>query len=102
MGPCRRGLSTVNAVNRSNLARLLDPVSIAVVGASEKLGMSNNAVLPMLESGRQVHLVNPNRDAVYDRRTVPSLTDLGVPVDAVLSLVSADRSIGVVAEAAAL
>ncbi len=89
-------------MDRTNLARLLDPASVAVVGASEKLAMSNNAVLPMLEAGREVHLVNPNRDSVYGRPTVPSLADLAAPVDAVLSLVSADRSVGVVAEAARL
>jgi acetate---CoA ligase (ADP-forming) len=89
-------------VNPDDLARLLSPESVAVVGASEKLGMSNNAVLPMLEAGLQVALVNPNRDTVYERPTVPSLSALGRPVDAVLSLVSAARSIGVVEEAAAL
>lgn len=87
---------------RANLARLLTPGSVAVVGASEKLGMSNNAVLPMLDAGRAVHLVNPNRDEVYDRPTAPNLTALGAPVDAVLSLVSAERSIEVVREARAL
>jgi acyl-CoA synthetase (NDP forming) len=87
-------------VNRSNLSRLLSPGSVAVVGASEKLGMSNNAVLPMLEAGLEVALVNPNRDSVYGRPTAPNLTALAAPVDAVLSLVSADRSIGVVEEAA--
>src|ERR1700689_3325083 len=102
MGPCRPGMSTVDAVDSSNLARLMDPISIAVVGASENLGMSNNAVLPMLEAGRAVHLINPNRDSVYDRATVSSLSDLGHPVDAVLSLVSASRSVAVVEEAAAL
>ncbi len=75
---------------------------MAVVGASENLGMSNNAVLPMLEAGRDVHLINPNRTSVYGRPTVPSLTAVGRPVDAVLSLVSADRSIDVVIEAAEL
>jgi acetate---CoA ligase (ADP-forming) len=80
----------------------MNPISIAMVGASENLGMSNNAVLPMLEGGREVHLINPNRDSVYDRRTVPTLSELGEPIDAVLSLVSAARSIGVVEEAAAL
>jgi len=44
---------------RTDLARLLSPRTVAVVGANEKLGMSNNAVLPMLEAGRAVHLVNP-------------------------------------------
>jgi acetate---CoA ligase (ADP-forming) len=73
-----------------------------VVGASEKLGMSNNAVLPMLDAGREVLLVNPSRDEVYGRPTAPSLRALGKSVDAVLSLVSAERSIDVVAEAADL
>jgi acetate---CoA ligase (ADP-forming) len=92
-------------VNRSNLARLLSPASIAVVGASEKLGMSNNAVLPMLDDGLDVHLVNPNRDSVYGRPTAPTLSDLVAsegPIDAVLALVNAERSIDVVAEAAAI
>jgi acyl-CoA synthetase (NDP forming) len=89
-------------VHPENLARMLSPASVAVVGASEKLGMSNNAVLPMLEAGIEVALVNPNRDQVYDRPTVPSLSALSSPVDAVLSLVSAERSIGVVQEAASL
>ena len=73
-----------------------------MVGASEKLGMSNNAVLPMLDAGIDVLLVNPNRDTVYDRPAAPSLTDLGAPVDAVLALVNAERSVAVVEEAAAL
>ena len=85
----------------AKLARLLAPETIAVVGASEKLGMSNNAVLPMLDAGIDVRLVNPNRDSVYGRPTAPSLSALDEPIDAVLSLVSAERSIGVVAEAAA-
>jgi acyl-CoA synthetase (NDP forming) len=84
------------------LARLLSPATIAVVGASEKLGMSNNAVLPMLEAGLEPKLVNPNRDSVYGRPTVPSLTALGEAVDAVLALVSAERAVDVVEEAAAL
>ncbi len=85
----------------ARLARLLSPETVAVVGASEKLGMSNNAVLPMLEAGLNVRLVNPNRDSVYGRPTAASLSDLD-PIDAVLALVSAERSIDVVAEAAAI
>ena len=89
-------------VDPTNLARLLSPDTVAVVGASEKLGMSNNAVLPMLEAGLDVALVNPNRDTVYGRPTVPSLTALGQPPDAVLALVNAERSVDVVEEARAL
>ena len=64
--------------------------------------MSNNAVLPMLEAGRKVHLINPNRDELYGERALPSLTAVGEPVDAVLSLVNAERTIGVLEEAAAM
>jgi acyl-CoA synthetase (NDP forming) len=84
------------------LARLLSPSTVAVVGANEKLGMSNNAVLPMLEAGRKVHLVNPNRDELYGQRALASLTDIGEAVDAVLALVNAERSVAVVEEAAEL
>ena len=84
------------------LSRLLSPASLAVVGANEDLGMSNNAVLPMLQAGRTVHLVNPRRQELYGLPALPSLAALGAPVDAVLSLVNAERSVTVVEEAAAL
>src|SRR3984957_18124971 len=84
------------------LSRLLSPASLAVVGANETLGMSNNAVVPMLEAGRTVHLVNPNRQELYGLPALQSLSALGGPVDAVLSLVNAERSVAVVEEAAAL
>lgn len=73
-----------------------------MVGASESLNMSNNAVLPMLEDGRDVFLVNPTRSTVYGRPTYPDLAAIGVPVDAVLALVNAERAVGVVEQAAAV
>src|SRR5262245_44707856 len=77
-----------------NLARMLSPVTVAVVGANEQLGMSNNAVLPMLEAGRPVALVNPRRETLYGHSVFPDLTAavnaLGMPIDAVLSLVNAE------------
>jgi acyl-CoA synthetase (NDP forming) len=85
-----------------NLARMLSPRTVAVVGASESLGMSNNAVLPMLDAGIEPRLINPNRETVYGRPTVPSLAALDEPVDAVLALVNAERSVDVVEEAARL
>src|SRR5271163_4293091 len=88
--------------DRHALSRLLSPASLAVVGANEALGMSNNAVLPMLEAGHPVHLVNPTRQELYGLTVMPSLSALGAPVDAVLSLVNAERSVAVVEEAAAI
>jgi acetate---CoA ligase (ADP-forming) len=93
---------SLETTRRTNLARLLSPSTIAVVGANEKLGMSNNSVLPMLEAGRQVVLVNPARETLYGQAALPSLTAHGQPVDAVLSLVNAERSLDVLEEAAAL
>ena len=81
---------------------MLSPVTMAVVGANEQSGMSNNAVVPMLATGRPIALVNPRRDAVYGQQAYPDLAAIGEPVDAVLSLVNAERSVGVVEEAAAL
>lgn len=91
---------------RVSLARMLGPRTVAVVGASEQLGMSNNAVVPMIEAGRQVALVHPHRDVLYGQQVHASLTEaveaVGTPIDAVLSLVNAERSLDVVEEAAAL
>ncbi|HVV29587.1 MAG TPA: acetate--CoA ligase family protein [Mycobacteriales bacterium] len=88
-------------MDRKNLERLLAPKTIAVFGANTALGMSNNAILPMLEAGIDVRMVNPRRDTVYDRPAADDLTALGEPMDAVLCLVNAARSVDVVREAAA-
>jgi acyl-CoA synthetase (NDP forming) len=85
-----------------SLARLLAPRTVAVVGANESLGMSNNAVRPMLEAGVDVRMVNPRREEVYGRPCAPSLTALGEPMDAVLVLVNAERTVETAREAAAL
>jgi acyl-CoA synthetase (NDP forming) len=107
MGHRARGYSDTHvdvctAVSRANLSRLLSPRTVAVVGANESLGMSNNAVRPMLEAGVDVRMVNPRREEVYGLPCSPSLTELGEPVDAVLVLVNAERTVDVAREAAAL
>jgi acyl-CoA synthetase (NDP forming) len=89
-------------VTATKLARLLSPASVAVVGASEKRVMPKVAVPPLLASGIEVHLVNPTADTAFGRPTVPTLSAIGHPVDAVLSLVSADRAVDVVTEAGRL
>jgi acyl-CoA synthetase (NDP forming) len=90
----------------ANLARLLNPRSIAIVGASERRLMSNVAMANLeaaVAAGTvDLHLVNPGAGEAYGRPTSPSLTAIGAPVDAVLSLVGADRTIGVVEEAGAI
>ena len=87
---------------RRNLTRMLSPKTVAVVGANDQSPMSNNVVLPMLEAGHDVVLVNPRRDEAYGRPVVVDLASAGRPIDAVLSIVNAEASLTVVEEAAAL
>src|SRR5439155_1336550 len=61
-----------------------------------------NVILPMLEAGHDVVLVNPRRDEAYGRPVVVDLASAGRPIDAVLSIVNAEASLTVVEEAAAL
>lgn len=83
------------------LSRFLVPSSVAVVGASERQARSNNAVQAMRASGQKLYFVNPTRDEVYGERAYPDLESIGVPVDAVLSLVPAAAVPGVVRDARA-
>ena len=64
--------------------------------------MSDTAVAHLLDAPARLYLINPNQKLAYGRSTLESLDAIGEPVDAVLSLVSAARSVEVVAEAARL
>jgi len=87
-----RGSGTAGQpAGRSPLARLLVPASIAFVGLSDNSHFCRT-VQPTFASDAEIFMVNPRHDTVLGRPTVPSLTDLGRPVDAVLSCMSAERS----------
>ncbi len=87
---------------RSPLARLLDPQTIAVVGLSDRLPGIARDVGQAKASGADVYVVNPRHSTVMGLQTVGSLSDIPGPIDAVMSVVSAARSVGVAEEAAAL
>jgi acetate---CoA ligase (ADP-forming) len=84
-------------------ARLLEPRSIAVVGANDRPGSYADIVLRNLEragfSG-PVWGVNPRRTEVHGRECVPSVSALPEPVDAVVVAIPAAAVPGVIAEAA--
>src|ERR1700721_3062183 len=86
---------------RSPLARLLRPSTIAFVGLTDNSHFCRT-VRPTLDGDAEVFMVNPRHDTVLSRPTVPSLTELGRPVDAVLSCMSAERTVELVEEAAGL
>jgi acetate---CoA ligase (ADP-forming) len=88
-------------MRRPNLDRLLRPSTVAIVGANEKIPQTGNAFNFMQESDVEVFLVNPSRSTLYGRPVYPNLASVGKPVDAILSLVNAERTIGLIDEAVA-
>ncbi|HJU03365.1 MAG TPA: CoA-binding protein, partial [Actinomycetes bacterium] len=89
----------------SPLAPLLEPRSLAVVGASARPGsFGDQLVAQLLAGGYQgaVHLVNPRYTEVAGRPCLPSLADLPEPVDlAVLAVPNAALEAQLTAAAAA-
>jgi len=90
----------VTAISRS-LDRLFKPKTIAVVGLSNNSRFAD-FVAPTLASGAEVFVVNPKHPTVLGRSSVPSLSALDRPIDAVASFMSAERTTELVEEAASL
>lgn len=86
-----------------SLHRLLYPRSIAIVGASDKIGPGFNAwnALAAVGFDGPVYLINPKRDTIFDRPCHPSLADVPGEIDAVFVAVPYDRVLDVVRQAAA-
>ena len=88
----------------SGLGRLLRPASVAIVGASDKVGPGLNAWRALEHVGfrGRVYLVNPNRPELLGQRTYPSLEAVPEPIDAVFIAVNRDAALDAVRQAAAL
>jgi len=98
MPPYRRAGSAPSG--RPPLDRVLDPKTIAIVGASESSLFAANS-RGTLDSDATVYYVNPRHATVFGQATVPDLRSIGMPVDAVFSLMSAERTTDLVEEAGA-
>lgn len=85
----------------SRLRRLLEPRSVAFVGLSDASPLTQ-FVEPTLSSDATVTFVHPRHRSVLGHKTVPSVSDLDGPVDAVMTLVSADRTVSVAEELSGL
>ncbi len=89
----------------NGLARLLEPRSIAVVGATDRPDAYGDTILRNLERlgyEGDVWGINPNRDRIREVRCVPTINDLPEPVDAVAIAIPAAGVPDVIADAAAL
>lgn len=80
---------------------LLNPRSIAIVGASDKVGPGFNAWEALKHVGYRgrIYLVNPNKAELLGHRTYPSLGEIDGEVDAVFAAVRAESTLDVMAQA---
>lgn len=85
----------------ADLDRVLRPSSVALVGVTDHAVMAQT-VRSVLDTDVRVHLVNPKHPEVFGRPTVPSLSAVGEPVDAVVSFLAAARTVELAEEAAGL
>lgn len=83
------------------LRRLLNPRTVAVVGLRDGAPFVSS-FSPTLQSTATIHYVNPKYDTVLGQPTVPTLSDIEGPVDAVYCVTSARIAVAVVEEAAGL
>ncbi|MEN3746628.1 acetate--CoA ligase family protein [Sphingomonas sp. HF-S3] len=75
------------------LDALLNPSSIAIIGASDKPGALGASVLANLERqgfGGSIHLVNPKRTHIGERTCVPTVDDLLPGIDAAVLAIPRD------------
>ncbi|MFM9888630.1 MAG: CoA-binding protein, partial [Burkholderiales bacterium] len=80
---------------------LLNPRSIAIVGASDKIGPGFNAWKALEHVGYEgrIFLVNPNKSEMLGQRVFPSLLDIDGEVDAVFVAVRAEAVVELAAQA---
>jgi acyl-CoA synthetase (NDP forming) len=83
------------------LDKLLNPRSVAIVGASDKIGPGFNAWNALKHVGfeGEIHLVNPNKSSLFDKKTYPSLNEIEGEVDAVFVAVKAESVLEVAQQA---
>src|SRR5258708_28609745 len=81
---------------------LLRPKSIAIVGASQKIGPGFNAAKALEFVGYEgdIHLINPRAPELFGRRTYASLDEIPDSVEAVFVAVQADAVVEVAKQAA--
>ena len=103
MAPPAKARTEKTGPARPSLDTLFRPVSVAVVGATERIGSVGRAVLENLRPfAGAIYPVNPSRTRLLGRRAWPRLEALPVVPDLVVIVVPATAVPGVVQECAAL
>ncbi|MFP4170789.1 MAG: acetate--CoA ligase family protein [Methanomassiliicoccales archaeon] len=83
------------------LDRLLNPASVAVIGASDRPGKIGNIILTNLKDGSaRLFAVNPYKDYIGGLISYPTVKDLPERVDVAVIAIPADDTVEVVRECA--
>lgn len=88
---------------KNKLEQLLNPASVAIVGASEKTGKVGNSVARnVLELGYagKIFLVNPQHENLLGQKCYPSLMAVGEKIDLAIIVVPAEAVVEIIAQAA--
>ena len=95
-----QGVALTGPMPADNLSRMLDPKTVALVGATDREGALGEAILVNLtrSGGRTVFCVNPHRETVLGIPCSPSVAALPSPVDLVVIAVPASFVPAVVEE----
>jgi acetate---CoA ligase (ADP-forming) len=86
--------------DRPSLQRLLQPSSVAVVGATDSSTLSQTVASVFENEALEAYVVNPKHQTVFGQKTYPNLSAIGRPVDTVFSLMSAAGTASLAEEAA--
>jgi acyl-CoA synthetase (NDP forming)/RimJ/RimL family protein N-acetyltransferase len=109
LAPTDRSLAVMEArehrAEARSMERLLNPSSVAIIGASRRPGTVGHRLLSDLVAGGftgRLHVVHSEADVVLGVPAVRRLDQLTEPVDLAVVAVAADRVLEVVQDAAAL
>ncbi|HST82116.1 MAG TPA: GNAT family N-acetyltransferase [Kineosporiaceae bacterium] len=109
LAPTDRSLAVMEArehrAEARSMERLLNPASVAIIGASRRPGTVGHRLLSDLVAGGftgRLHVVHPEADAVLGVPAVRRLEQLTEPIDLAVVAVAAEGVLDVVRECAAL
>jgi len=87
--------------NKGDLARLLDPRSVAVIGATDTEGRPGRIVFEMLlASGRVLHPVNPGKREIFGHPACSRIAELPPGIDVAVITVAARAAVEAAEECA--
>src|SRR4051812_43656908 len=109
LDPTERSLAVMEArehrAESRSMERLLNPRSVAVIGASRRPGTVGHRLLSDLVAGGftgRLHVVHPEADAVLGVPAVRRLDQLTEPVDLAVVAIAADQVLEIVRDCAAI